>query len=119
MAAFIGDGLPVYDIRERSGMTQMLVNDAERGAALAAALGDDVAVLMRGHGVAVTGPSLPFAVGRSIYLEINASIQLQAIGLGGQVTYLDPQEARLVLEAGENRGYTRPWELWVRDALGE
>lgn len=119
MSAFIGEGLPVFDIQEAAGMTNMLVNNAERGAALAAKLGDRPAVLMRGHGVAVVGPSLPFAVGRSIYLEVNASIQLQAIGLGGTVTYLDPAEARLVVDDGENRGYERPWELWRRQALGE
>ena len=119
MSAFIGEGLPIYDIRDQSGMTNMLVNNAAKGSALAAALGDRTAVLMRGHGVAVTGASIPFAVARSIYLEVNASIQLQAIGLGGSITYLDPEEARRVLEAGENRGYDRPWELWRRDALGE
>ncbi|HSG63713.1 MAG TPA: class II aldolase/adducin family protein, partial [Gammaproteobacteria bacterium] len=70
-----------------------------------------------GHGVAVVGASIPFAVGRSIYLELNAAIQLQAIGLGGTVTYLDPEEARRVLDAGENRSYDRPWELWRRQAL--
>lgn len=119
MAAFIGEGLPIYDIREKSGMTSMLVSDPERGGNLAADLGDAPAVLMRGHGVSVTGPSIPFAVARSIYLEVNAAIQLQAIGLGGSITYLDPAEARGVLEAGENRGYDRPWELWRRDALGQ
>jgi len=119
MSAFIGEGLPIYDIRDESGMTNMLVNNPAKGGALAADLGDRTAVLMRGHGVAVTGASIPFAVARSIYLEVNASIQLQAIGLGGSVTYLDPEEARRVLEAGENRGYDRPWELWRRDALGQ
>ena len=117
MAAFIGEGLPIYDIREASGITNMLVNDAQRGSALAAALGDRPAVLMRGHGVAVAGPSIPFAVGRSIYLELNAAIQLQAIGLGGSVTFIDPAEAQAVLDGGENRSYERPWELWRRRAL--
>jgi HCOMODA/2-hydroxy-3-carboxy-muconic semialdehyde decarboxylase len=119
MAAFVGQGLPIFDIREAAGMTEMLVNNSQRGSALARDLGDRPAVLMRGHGVAVVGPGLPFAVGRSIYLEINAAIQLQAIGLGGSVTYLDPEETRLVLEAGENLSYQRPWELWRRDALAE
>jgi ribulose-5-phosphate 4-epimerase/fuculose-1-phosphate aldolase len=117
MAAFIGEGLPIYDIRDASGITNMLVSDAKRGGALAAALGDRPAVLMRGHGVAVTGPSIPFAVGRSIYLELNAAIQLQAIGLGGSITFLDPAEAQAVIDAGENRSYERPWELWRRTAL--
>ena len=38
--------------------------------------------------------ALPLAVYRSIYMEINAKIQAQAIGLGGIVTYLDPEEGR-------------------------
>ena len=116
-AAFIGEGLPIFEIREAAGFTDMLVNDADRGRALAERLEDNVAVLMRGHGVAVVGPNLRFAVGRSIYLEANASVQLEAIGLGGNITYLAPEETELVLSTGENRGYERPWELWKRHAL--
>jgi HCOMODA/2-hydroxy-3-carboxy-muconic semialdehyde decarboxylase len=115
MAAFIGDGLPIFDIREAAGMTEMLVSSPERGRALARSLGNRPAVLMRGHGVAVVGPSLPFAVGRSYYLELNAGIQTRAMSLGGGVTYLDPEETRKVLEAGEK--YDRPWELWKQQAL--
>ena len=92
-AAFIGAGLPVFDIRDSAGMSDMLVSNAGRGDALARKLGAEAAVLMRGHGVAVVGPSLRHAVGRSIYLEENARIQLEAIGLGGMVKYLAPEEA--------------------------
>jgi ribulose-5-phosphate 4-epimerase/fuculose-1-phosphate aldolase len=116
-AAFIGEGLPIFDIRQAVGFTEMLVNNAERGHALAERLSDHVAVLMRGHGVAVVGPNLRYAVGRSIYLEVNASIQLEAIGLGGDVTYLAPEETELVRASGENRGSERPWELWKRHAM--
>ena len=119
MAAFIGDRVPIFDIRQAAGMTDMLVRDAARGRALAQALGDRPAVLMRGHGVTVVGPSVPFAVGRSVYLELNARVQLQAMALGGPVTYLDPAEAQKVLDSGENRSYERPWELWKRQAQGK
>ena len=119
MAAFIGDRVPIFDIRAAAGMTDMLVRDAARGRALAQALAARPAVLMRGHGVTVVGPSLPFAVGRSIYLELNARVQLQAMGLGGPVTYLDPAEAQKVLDSGENRSYERPWELWKRQVQGK
>lgn len=119
MGGFIGDGLPVFEMRRASGITNLLVSDAARGRPLALALGSRPAVLMRGHGVAVVGPSLPFAVGRSIYLELNARIQTQAMALGGKVTYLDPGEVRQILESGENRSYERPWELWKRNALGK
>jgi HCOMODA/2-hydroxy-3-carboxy-muconic semialdehyde decarboxylase len=117
MAAFIGDGLPLFDIRQAAGMTEMLVSNPDRGRALARTLANRPAVLMRGHGVAVVGATLPFAVGRSIYLELNARIQTQALALGTEVTYLHPEESQKVLEAGENRGYDRAWEAWKRRSM--
>lgn len=119
MAGFLGDGIPIFDIRKSSGMTEMLIRTADRGRALAQTLGNEPAVLMRGHGIAVVGPAVRFAVGRSIYLELNARVQLQSIGLGGNVTYLDPEEAKAVMDAGENRSYDRPWEMWKRKAIGK
>ena len=112
LAGFITEGIPIFDIRKAAGMTDMLVKNSTLGRALAQALGKQPAVLMRGHGMAVAGPAIPFAVGRSIYMDLNARIQMQAMGLGGQVTYLDPEEARKVVESGENRSYERAWELW-------
>src|SRR5204863_10018451 len=97
MAAFIGNGVPVFDIRKSFGMTDMLVSDSAKGRALAQALGDKTCVLMRGHGVAVIGSSIPYAVGRSVYLEVNARVQAQAMALGGTITYLDPQEAQKMM----------------------
>lgn len=118
MASFIGDGVPVFDIRKTFGMTDMLVSDAAKGRALAQTLGSKTCALMRGHGVVVVGPTIPFAVGRSIYLDMNARIQTEAMALGsGKVNYLDAQEAQKVIEAGENRGYERAWELWKSKVL--
>ena len=117
MASFIGDGVPVFDIRKTFGMTDMLVSDTAKGRALARTLGGKTCALMRGHGVVVVGPSIPIAVGRSIYLDVNARIQTQAMALGGgKVTYLDPQESQKIMDAGENRGYERAWELWKSKA---
>jgi len=119
MAGFLTERVPIFDIRTVAGMTDMLVKDASKGRALAQVLGNRPAVLMRGHGVAVVGPTLPFAVGRSIYLDLNAKIQLQTMALGGGVTYLNPEEARKIIESGENRSYDRAWELWKRKALAK
>jgi len=119
MASFIGSGVPVFDIRKQFGMTDMLVSDSAKGRALAQTLGDKTCVLMRGHGVAVVGGTIPIATGRSIYLEMNARIQAQAMSMSGNVTYLDPREAQKVMEAGENRGYERAWELWKSKAMGK
>ena len=65
--------------RKSFGMTDMLVSDSKKGHALAEALGDKSTVLMRGHGVAVVGSTIPIAVGRSIYLDINAKVEAQAL----------------------------------------
>ena len=101
MAGFIGDGIPIFDIRASAGITDMLVKDAAKGRALAQALGNKAAVLMRGHGVAVVGAMLPIAVGRSIYLDLNARTHQQALALGGNVTYLDSGEAQEIMKSGE------------------
>ena len=112
--AFLYDGVPVFDFRDAAGMTDMLVSDAKLGAALATTLGRKDALLMRGHGVVTTGPELYDAVGRSIYLEVNARLQAEAIALGGEITYFSPEEARLV---EERRDYVRAWEAWKRKVL--
>jgi ribulose-5-phosphate 4-epimerase/fuculose-1-phosphate aldolase len=110
MAAFVAEGVPVFDIRDAAGLTDMLVRDAPRARALANALGDHPAVLMRGHGAVVVGGTVAAAVGRAIYLDLNARIQAQAVALGGRVNYLDIEEARR-LPPGD---YERAWELWKR-----
>jgi ribulose-5-phosphate 4-epimerase/fuculose-1-phosphate aldolase len=114
MSAFLAGGVPVFDIRQASGgMTDMLVRDAVLGGALARTLGSAPVALMRGHGAVVVGLSLPVAVFRSVYTEVNARLQAQAMALGGPVTYLDPEEARRA-EASITGTIGRPWELWKR-----
>ena len=78
-SAFISFGIPVFEIRDRAGMTDMLIRNATLGHNLAEALGDHPAALMRGHGAVITGPSLPRVVGRTIFLALNATIQAQAM----------------------------------------
>jgi HCOMODA/2-hydroxy-3-carboxy-muconic semialdehyde decarboxylase len=112
MAAFLGDGVPVFEIRAAGGMTDLLVRDAALARALARSLGTHTVALMRGHGAVVTGPTLQHAVARSVYMEMNARLQQQAMALG-PVTYLEPEEARRA-DATVSGTYARPWELWMR-----
>jgi HCOMODA/2-hydroxy-3-carboxy-muconic semialdehyde decarboxylase len=114
MAAFIGQGVPVFDIREVAGDTDMLVRTPELGAALARTLADKPAALMRGHGAVVVGDSVGQAVGRSYYLQMDAKLQAQAAALGSEIRYLDKGEASKAEGFG---GYERSWELWKRKAL--
>ena len=113
MAAFIGEGIPVFEIRDVDGMTDMLVSSPKRGRALATVLGKFPAALMRGHGAAVVGESVKVAVGRAIYLDLNARVQEQAILLGGNVKYFEPEEAR---KTAPQDGFERAWDVWKRKA---
>jgi HCOMODA/2-hydroxy-3-carboxy-muconic semialdehyde decarboxylase len=118
MSAFLSGGVPVWDIgRAAGGATDMLVRTPALGHALAQALGARPVVLMRGHGAVVVGTSLPQVVFRSVYTEVNARLQAQAIALGGgNVTYLSPEEAAKA-EGSIASTLGRPWELWKRKAL--
>ena len=117
MSAFLGGGVPVFDIKVAAGQpTDMLVRTPALGRALAQTLGDHPVALMRGHGAVVVGDSLPRVVFRSVYTEVNARLQAQAMALGGPVTYLDDEEARRA-DASVGGTVPRPWELWKKKAL--
>jgi ribulose-5-phosphate 4-epimerase/fuculose-1-phosphate aldolase len=113
MAAFIGEGVPVFEIRDVDGMTDMLVSNPKRGQALAKVLGNYPAALMRGHGAAVVGATVKEAVGRAYYLDLNARLQEQAMLLGGKVTYFEPEEAK---KTAPQDGFVRAWDVWKRKA---
>ena len=112
MAAFVAEGVPVFDIRTAAGVTDLLVRDAALGKALAKSLGQKPAALMRGHGAVVVAGSIPNVVGRSIYLDVNAKAQAQAIALGGKITYVEADEAKLRMS--DTNEYSRAWDLWKR-----
>ncbi|MGB7619131.1 MAG: class II aldolase/adducin family protein [Pseudolabrys sp.] len=115
-SAFISFGIPVFEIRERAGMTDMLIRNATLGHNLAEALGDHPAALMRGHGAVITGPSLPRVVSRTIFLALNATLQAEAMSMGAPITYMDPEEARKI-EEREGHGLARTWEGWKQKVM--
>jgi HCOMODA/2-hydroxy-3-carboxy-muconic semialdehyde decarboxylase len=116
MASFLAAGVPVFDIRKAGSAGDLLVRNAQFGKALAETLGDKNVVLMRGHGEAVVAASLQMVVLRGIYTEINARLQMQAIMLGGPLTYLDPEEGQKN-EANLEVAKARSWDLWKREAM--
>ena len=119
MSAFLGTGAPVFEIREKAGMTNMLIRTPELGRALAEKLGPAPVIMMRGHGATMVGASIRAAVYRAIYAMQNATAQLDAIKIGGDdVTYLDPQEADLY-DRYSGEVMHRPWNMWRAEALGE
>jgi ribulose-5-phosphate 4-epimerase/fuculose-1-phosphate aldolase len=113
VSAFLGRGVPKFDIRDKAGMTNMLVRTAQLGQDLAASLGDKEVVLMRGHGATMVAKTIKGAVYRAMYSMSNAQIQLEAMRLG-EVTYLAPEEARLHAEYIDEVVF-RPWNMWKRE----
>ena len=71
----------------------MLISNGKLGKSLADALGDKNVVLMRGHRSVAIASTLPMAVFRAVYTEANARLQIQAMGIGGEIAYLNREEA--------------------------
>jgi HCOMODA/2-hydroxy-3-carboxy-muconic semialdehyde decarboxylase len=116
--SFIGARVPVWDIRDKFGDTNLLVTNIEQGRDLARCLAGSSVALMRGHGFASAARSLIEVVRLSVYLPRNARAQLRAHQLGGEIKYLSQGE----IDA-RNRGYSpqstetwRAWEYWANKA---
>jgi HCOMODA/2-hydroxy-3-carboxy-muconic semialdehyde decarboxylase len=119
MASFLAAGVPVFEIRDVGGpATNLLISNSALGKSLAQTLGDNNVALMRGHGDVVVASSLPMAVFRAVYTETNARLELQAIGLGAPVTYLNADEGAKAMQILDQI-HLRAWDLWKRDALAQ
>ena len=112
-AAFVAAGVPVFDIREKFGATDMLVGNGAKGVALAEVMGNKDIVLMRAHGSVACGPTLQTAVFRAAYTEVNARIQHWTLALAGgaPMAALDLEEGRLADALNQTAGM-RAWDLW-------
>ena len=119
-AGFLGLGAPLFEIRKSAGHgTDLMILTPSLGKDLAKKLGKEAAVvLMRGHGDSVVAPSLPNAVFRAYYTEINARQQLQAIAIGGPINFMT--KAELITSSDAMlRASARPWALWRKKTLAE
>lgn len=115
MSSFLGEGIPIFEIRDAAGVeNDMLVRDERLGDALARTLGTSAAVLMRGHGSTAVGKDVREAVFRAVYTEINARLQSEALRLGSAVTYLSEAEARGATIANQGQ-MARAWDLWSKE----
>ena len=112
--SFMGAEVPVWDIRDKFGDTNLLVTNMPQGRDLAVRLGGNNVALMRGHGFVAAARSLIEVVRMSVYVPRNARVQMAAMRLG----------AVKPLSRGEidarNAGYKphspetwRAWEYWA------
>lgn len=97
----------------------MLVRTPYLGRSLAKKLGKHPEVLMRGHGSTCVGESLQRAVGRSVYLELNARMQFQAMVLAGPRGRINFMDAKEVAANVSWQNYDRSWILWRTRALAK
>jgi ribulose-5-phosphate 4-epimerase/fuculose-1-phosphate aldolase len=103
------EGAPVFD-------SPVLINTPTRGEAVARALGDAPALMLRQHGAVVTGFSVENAVVRMICAEANAKMQYQALQIG-EPRYLHGEELKTVAsEGGGRHGTTKYWTYWEETA---
>ena len=116
--SFIGSNVPIWDIADKFGDTNLLVANVEQGQDLAKCLGPNNVALMRGHGFAAAARSLIEVVRVSVYLPRNARALMNAKHLGGQIKYLSQGE----IDA-RSRGYSpysvetwRAWHYWATKA---
>lgn len=116
MCGFLGEGAPVFEIRDAAGdASDLLIRNAALGQKLAESLGDQhVAILMRGHGSTVVGTSVQEAVFRAVYLEKNARIQAEAMKMG-EIVPLTLAEAKAA-DATNSGQIGRAWDLWKHAA---
>ena len=116
--SFIGKEVPVWDIADEFGDTNLLVTNIAQGRDLAKCMGANSVALMRGHGFASAARSLIEVVRLSVYLPRNARALVRAKQLGGEIKYLSQGE----IDA-RNAGYRpyspetwRTWEYWANKA---
>jgi HCOMODA/2-hydroxy-3-carboxy-muconic semialdehyde decarboxylase len=115
-AAFLGAGVPVFDIRSVDDEGDLNVCTVPQAAALAQALGSDWVVLLRRHGAVAVGESIRQCVRHAIIAERNARQQIEATLLG-PVQFLTLSEiefARRTKPKDPDRG----WQLWKQRAMG-
>ena len=116
-ASVIGHEVPVWDIRDHFGDTNMLVTTNEMGDSLAGAVGKGRAALMRGHGSVVAGKTVQDAIFITFYLRLNAEVLIKAMSMGRTITYLSPGE---IDRSGELHSQAmaqgRAWEDWCSQA---
>jgi ribulose-5-phosphate 4-epimerase/fuculose-1-phosphate aldolase len=118
--ASVGDmGLraPVWDIAKQFGhSTDLEISTMEQARDLARCLSANRTVLLRGHGIVVTGRTLNDLVRLSTYIPRSGRTIIAAMQLGPIVGLSAGEvDARLALEP-ESNAMRRGWEYWARQA---
>ena len=115
MCANIGHEVPIWDSHDKFGDTALLVDSVAMGRDLARGMGAGRTTLMRGHGATVIGTTVRHAVFISVYLEVNAKLQMRAMALG-DIKFLTAGEVDKIIARTGPYSINRAWENWCRRA---
>ncbi len=102
-----GESVPLYEQAH-------LVTTPQRGDALLKSIGNQRAVLMRGHGIVVAGSSLPQVLFASLILEDDAKKTMQAAALGPVEHFTAAECKTFNAEIDFERRSRRAWEYFSR-----
>jgi len=116
VASVIGKFLPVWDIADKFGDTDMLVRTMEQGRDLAGTMANNNCMLMRGHGAVVAGRTLEEAVTTAIYLQVNAKILSAALHHGTPKGLSDGEIERSQETQFSPLALDRAWEYFCARA---
>jgi L-fuculose-phosphate aldolase len=107
-SVLFADGLAVFE------ETPEMITELAEGKAVAQALGDRRAVILRNHGVLVVGKTVAWAVLTALTLE--RAIRLQSIaGTLGTLRPIAPERARQMVDAKyQDRFVEEYWGAWTR-----
>lgn len=115
-AGVVGSRVPVWDSRAHLGDTNLLVSDIAMGADLAATLGKEHVVLMRGHGFAAAGRNLIEVLRMAVYLRLNARVLTEALKLGPVVPLSEGEIGRIADVSPNAPELQRAWVYWATKA---
>ena len=107
--SFFTGGVPVFHRRD-------LITTPELGAAVAEALGDKPAVLLRGNGQVTVGRTIAEAVMMAIYLEEAAEILYGALQIGTPIPLTVDESAKRRVEALPPIDLERAWKYFKNKA---
>ena len=92
--SFIGPNVPVWDIADKFGDTNLLVTNMAQGRDLAKMLAATRVALMRGHGFASAARSLIEVVRLSVYLPRNARALMRAKSSAARSSIFEGRDRR-------------------------
>ncbi len=111
-ATVIGRHVPVWDIRDEFGDTDMLVRTMEMGRSLARTMERNTCLLIGGHGAVVVGETVQLAVKAAVYLQVNARVLLEALRLGEPRQFTDGEIELSAAMENSPLSAERAWEYF-------